>query len=101
MHRQRLHLWQASRERAMAKKLIVRAKLESVAPQRQQYRPYLFNLQPEEVYLEMELAPDQIIEQGDGKTVINVEGFKAILASLADAVDQVHDAYVVKARKAG
>lgn len=85
----------------MAKKYIVRAKLESVAPQRQQYRPYLFDLQPQDVYLELEMTPDQIIEQDGEKTVINVEGFKAILASLADAVDQIHDAYVTKARKAG
>lgn len=89
----------------MAKKAFVRARLESLAPQRQQYRPYLFNLLPTDVYVEVEIDPDTVIEtwaEGQGTAmVLNLDGFKALLTKLADAVDDVHDAYIIKARKSG
>jgi ribonuclease HIII len=83
------------------KKIIVRAKLESLAPQRQQYRPYLFNLQPENVIVEIELDEHDVVSHDSEEVVVNMAGFKSLLTKLADAVEEVHDAYVNKARKAG
>lgn len=87
----------------MAKKdtVTLRFRIESIAPQRQQYRPYLFNLLPENTFLDIEVPAGGMIQDDGDFTVLNLEGFKAMLSSVADAVDEVHDAYVIKARKAG
>ncbi len=85
----------------MAKKTVVVCKLESVSPQRQQYKPYAFNALPQDVYLEIEIPPDGIVSQSSGETVLNMEGFQAILSALADGVDEVHEAYVIRQRRTG
>lgn len=90
----------------MAKKSFIVAKLTSIQSQRQQYKPYGYSLEPVDVQVEIEIPADTILdtqETDDGRTVttLNMDGFKALLEITANAVDQVHDAYVVKARKAG
>jgi hypothetical protein len=85
----------------MPKKYFIRAKLESIAPQRQQYRPYLFDLHPQDVYVEIEVSADQVLETTESLVVLNLDGFKAVLSKVADAVDEIHDEYVSKARRAG
>ncbi len=83
------------------KRIIVRARLESLAPQRQQYKPYAFNLQPENVIVEIELDEHDVVSHDSEEVVVNMAGFKSLLTKIADAVEEIHDAYVSKARKAG
>jgi hypothetical protein len=82
-------------------KTTIIAKLESVSPERQQYKPYMYNLLPQDVYVELELEPEQIAGQDSEKIILNLDGFTAVLCQLADAIDEMHDGYVIKARKGG
>lgn len=89
----------------MAKKAYVRARVESLASQRLQYKPYGYNLLPSNLHVEIEIDPDSVVDtwekDGEQHMVLNVEGFIALLGKLADGVDKLHEAYVVKARKGG
>jgi hypothetical protein len=73
------------------KETTIVAKLESVSSQRQQYKPYAYNLLPQDVYVEIPIDPDYTTKTSDGSLIISMNGFKAILSSLADAVDELHD----------
>lgn len=79
---------------------VLRANFRILSAQRQQYKPYAYELEFPGAVLEINLGDDEIRSE-DGLLVINKDGFKAILSQLSDAVDEVHDAYVVKARRSG
>ncbi len=87
-------------------KIIIRCKIETIqSPQRLQFKPYSYTLSPQETYLDIELEPDQLKEEVKSKDgnlmILNMDGFKAILSQLADAVDEVHNDYVMDMRKHG
>jgi hypothetical protein len=51
--------------------------------------------------VEIEVSADQVLETTESLVVLNLDGFKAVLSKVADAVDEIHDEYVSKARRAG
>ncbi len=86
----------------MGKIIPLRFRLESVSPQREQYKPYAYSLVSDNVYVEIDVSADVVVDKDNsGDVVLNLEGFKVILSSLANAVEEVHEAHIVKARKLG
>lgn len=89
----------------MAKKAFVRAKLESLTVDRHQYKPYVTSLLPTNVYVEIEVPVDDVVDtfevDGSNAMVLNLHGFTAVLSEVANVIDTMHDEYINKARKAG
>jgi hypothetical protein len=71
-----------------------------VTPQRQQYKPYTYELEFSNVEVELEV-PSEGVEKKGQTVVLNLQGFTAVISQLCDAIDEMHDEYITRQRKAG
>jgi hypothetical protein len=76
-------------------------KVEMVNTSRQQYKPYSYNLVPEDLHVEVDVDDDNVIINSKGKVVVTLEGFATIVGDIAESFDQMHEKYIVDARKKG
>ena len=79
----------------MAKKKMVLAKIEDINASRQQYRPYLYKLTPVNLYVELPLDDDIVLQDGE-EVVITLDGFTALLGKIATSLDAMHKQYEYK-----
>lgn len=79
----------------MAKIKTIKAKVMSMSPQRQQYRPYLYELTPDNLWVELPIDPDTVLESGE-TVVITLDGFTALLGKVATSLDEMHKQYEYK-----
>jgi hypothetical protein len=71
----------------------VRGQLKSIWPDRTQYKPYAYNLEMENVYVEIDVPDDDVeeIEIGEEKGhVLTLNGMTCLLGTIADAIDGMH-----------
>lgn len=80
----------------MAKKKMVIAQLLSMNVSRQQYKPYTYNLQPLNLYVELPLDDKDIVQDDGEKVVITLDGFTALLGKVATSLDEMHEPYEYK-----
>jgi len=81
----------------MAKVKYFRCRVSSISPQRQQYRPYLYELLPDDLYVDIVVPEDGIVEEGkDGAIVLTMDGFSATLGRIADSLDAMHKQHEFK-----
>lgn len=81
----------------MAKVQVVRARVLGISVGREQYKPYNYTLEPENLFVELPLNPDEVITfEKDGEVVITCDGFAAVLGKLADSIESMHKEYIYK-----
>jgi hypothetical protein len=76
----------------------LRGQLKSIWPDRTQYKPYAYNLEMQNVYLEVDVPdenvtvydPTLIQQEGEIKYVLDLNGFTCLLGTIADAIDDLH-----------
>ena len=79
----------------MTKLRKIKAKVIDISPQRQQYRPYLYTLEPVNLYVELPLDDDIVLQDGE-EVVITLDGFTALLGKIATSLDDIHKQYEYK-----
>ncbi len=99
----------------MSKASTIRLKLVELRPDPLQYKPYSPTLVPDEVYLDVELPKGMVTEREELKQmtssgpsgvrvvipqVITLDGYKYLMALLADAVVEMHDERMKERAKA-
>ncbi len=67
--------------------------LKSVWPDRTQYKPYSYNLEMQNVFVEIDVPDDHIRSiENDKETdyVLDLDGFTCLLGTIADGLDRMH-----------
>jgi len=71
----------------------IRGQLKSIWPDRTQYKPYAYNLEMQDVFVEVDV-PDEDLKttmKGDiTETTLTLVGFTCLLSNIADAIDDMH-----------
>jgi len=75
----------------------IRGQLKSIWPDRTQYKPYAYNLEMENVWVEIDIPKEDVtvtdhIEGGEStlQTTLTLNGFTCLLGNIADAIDMLH-----------
>jgi hypothetical protein len=68
---------------------------------RQQYKPYTYNLVPENLVVEMDVDDDEVLAASKGNLVITMDGFSMLLTEIATSIDNAHEKSVIAERKKG
>lgn len=76
----------------------IRGQLKSIWPDRTQYKPYAYNLEMENVWVEIDIPDadvtvlDHILldKKGPDEYVLTLNGFTCLLGTIADAIDGMH-----------
>ena len=75
----------------------VRGQLKSIWPDRTQYKPYAYNLEMDNVWVEVDVPAEDVkvinhIEGGEStkQTTLTLNGFTCLLSNIADAIDTLH-----------
>jgi hypothetical protein len=79
----------------MAKITTIRAKVVRISTDRTQYAPYKYDLEPENLYVEL-IVPEGNIVHKDKEVVVELEGFSLLLGSIADSIDSMHKEHEYK-----
>lgn len=79
----------------MPKKKMVIAQVTDLNVSRQQYKPYNYNLQPLNLYVELPLDDDVVLQDGE-QVVITLDGFTALLGKVATSLDEMHKQHEYK-----
>ena len=70
--------------------------IKSIWPDRTQYKPYAYNLEMQNLFVELEVDEAGVVSQQKGdddeaiNTILNLEGFTALLGNIADSLDKMH-----------
>jgi hypothetical protein len=80
----------------MAKVITVRCKVLTMAPERTQYFPYKYELEPEGLLVELTVPADAVLESKDGTVVVSMDGFSLMLGQMADSLDSMHKQWEAK-----
>jgi len=80
----------------------VRGQLKSIWPDRTQYKPYAYNLEMQDVFVEVDIPDENVTEGVETWTDVNgnvnerksytldLNGMTCLLGSIADAIDEMH-----------
>lgn len=76
----------------------IRGQLKSIWPDRTQYKPYAYNLEMQNVFVEVDVDDEMVtyedtpLEGGaiHRDTILNLNGFTCLLGTFADALDEMH-----------
>ena len=71
----------------------VRGQLKSIWPDRTQYKPYAYNLEMQDVFVEVDVPEDELKTTTKGditETTLTLNGFTCLLGNIADAIDTLH-----------
>jgi len=71
----------------------IRGQLKSIWPDRTQYKPYAYNLEMENVFVEVDVPEDELKTTTKGditETTLTLNGFTCLLGNIADAIDEMH-----------
>jgi molybdopterin-binding protein len=72
-------------------------KLDHIISDRSQYKPYIAQLSGNEnVFIDIEIPADTVLEVTSKVTVLSEDGLAAILGKVADAIDAMHSKYRIK-----
>ena len=78
----------------MAKKIAALLfKLESVNVDPTQYKPFSHTLTSDNVYVQIDIPEEELVAVNEGRIVITLGGLSTVLTSVAEAVDEVSDAF--------
>lgn len=79
----------------MAGKTVVaiRMKLEEVTASREQFKPYAYKLTGENIFVDVELPVDEIVETGAKITVITPDGLATLMGKVSAAIQKMHNKY--------
>jgi hypothetical protein len=80
----------------MAKVTTVKCKVMTMAPERTQYFPYKYELAPEDLFVEIAIPADAVIEDKGGIVVVSMDGFSLMLGQVADSLDSMHKQWEAK-----
>lgn len=72
----------------MAKQAMIRLKVQTIAPDPVQYKPYNPVFEADGLYLEVPVN-GEIIREGD-RVILDIEGFKSLLINLDNMIDDAH-----------
>jgi hypothetical protein len=75
--------------------VVIRAKIESATPDRTQWKPYSTTLTFDEVYVDIPVPADQVIEEKGGKIVLTVDGVAVMLDVYLTAIDKMNEQYTL------
>lgn len=88
---------------AKAKTVVIKGVLRTVTSQTIQYKPFGYELDftgqngDDRVQVEFEIPEDGTIEsERDGHVILNLDGFKAVLVTLANTLDEAAAEYKKK-----
>ena len=83
----------------------IRGQLKSIWPDRTQYKPYAYNLEMENVWVEVDIPDEECkvnsttyvtdvekgaVRQDITETTLTLNGFTCLLSNIADAIDDMH-----------
>ena len=76
----------------------IRGQLKSIWPDRTQYKPYAYNLEMQNVYVDIDVPDEDVIlldhilldKEGPDEYVLNLNGMTCLLGTIADAIDGMH-----------
>ena len=71
----------------------IRGQLKSIWPDRTQYKPYAYNLEMQDVFVEVDVPEDELKTTMKGditETTLTLKGFTCLLGNIADAIDTLH-----------
>jgi len=71
----------------------IRGQLKSIWPDRTQYKPYAYNLEMQDVFVEVDVPEDELKTTTKGditETTLTLNGFTCLLGNIADAIDTLH-----------
>ena len=71
----------------------IRGQLKSIWPDRTQYKPYAYNLEMQDVFVEVDVPEDELKTTTKGditETTLTLNGFTCLLGNIADAIDALH-----------
>jgi len=71
----------------------IRGQLKSIWPDRTQYKPYAYNLEMQDVFVEVDVPEDELKTTMKGditETTLTLNGFTCLLGNIADAIDTLH-----------
>jgi hypothetical protein len=74
----------------MAKVVTLRCKVTELNVSRTQYKPYSYMMVPENLFVEITVPADGVIDNKDGTLVVSMDGFSATLGVIADSLDSMH-----------
>ena len=82
----------------------IRGQLKSIWPDRTQYKPYAYNLEMENVWVEIEVADTdiagtKITEGGTEGIILTLNGFTCLLGNIADALEEMNEIAVKTKQK--
>lgn len=79
----------------------VRMRIENINPSRVQYKPYQMALLPEDLWVEVPVNVNEVVDTGTDGTVVTLNGLVSMLNTVATSVDEMHQLAVMEARKKG
>ena len=92
----------------MAKMQHIRGVLVAVSSQRTQYKPYHYELNFDGIgdaapmiLVEFDIPYEDVVEEGMGYVVVDLDGLNAILEVTADSLDKLNAKYLDKIQKGG
>lgn len=83
-------------------KKIIRLKVETIAPDPNQYKPWSPILRPENLYLCVPISKEEIVietVEGEEKILIGLDGFKALLKEIGIKLYELNEEFTTEVRK--
>ena len=71
----------------------IRGQLKSIWPDRTQYKPYAYNLEMQDIFVEVDVPNEDLKTTTKGditETTLTLNGFTCLLGNIADAIDTLH-----------
>ncbi len=74
----------------------VRMRLDEVSSSREQFKPYGYKLTSENVFVDISVPSEFVIEDTTKNIVLNEDGMAYVLGTVATAIEKMHDKYYQK-----
>lgn len=71
----------------------IEVKIQTLAPDRTNYKQYGTVYAPEDLYVEVEIPDEEVIEKDSTRTLLTERGMQLLMGKLADLADKVDESY--------
>ena len=74
----------------------IRLRLDHIITDRTEYKPYIAQLSGQDTYVEIDIPDKEVLEDDDTNVVITANGLAAVLGTVANSIDKMHEDYKKK-----
>ena len=71
----------------------IEIKVQTLAPDRTNYKQYGTTYAPDNLYVEVEISDEEVIEKDSTRTLLTERGMQLLMGKLADLADKVDESY--------